>query len=188
MTPGAGPTTFSTPFARANPLHRFMRRTAGTAPVSWVYVRVLHHLDRAVFRVTRGRATFASLVTGLPVVMLTTTGSRSGRPRTVPVLGLPLDAPLPSAGAPRRAARGRLAVLASNWGQAAHPAWYHNLVAHPEASVTTGGLDWPVRARLTDGDERERLWQLGLAIYPAWQAYARRASGRRIPVFVLDPA
>ncbi|MGY1602979.1 nitroreductase family deazaflavin-dependent oxidoreductase [Geodermatophilus sp. SYSU D00815] len=190
VTPGADAPVpaFSTPYARANPLHRLGRFLAGTGPVSRVYIRVLHHLDRAVFRATRGRATFASLGTGLPVIMLTTTGARSGQPRTVPVLGVPLDAPLPSARGSARGAPGRMVVLASNWGQRSHPGWYHNLVAHPDASVATGGHRWAVRARPVEEDERERLWRAGLAVYPAWAAYARRAAPRTIPLLVLEPA
>src|SRR5947209_1572003 len=79
------------------------------------------HLDRPIHRLTRGRHTMGSLLSGLPVVMLTTTGARSGKPRTVPILGIPVQ--------------GGVAVIASNWGQQHHPSWYHNLRAHPEAQV-----------------------------------------------------
>ncbi len=75
--------------ARTNALQRALRRFAASRPGSWLFARILHRIDRPVYRLTRGRHTFASLVSGLPVVMLTTTGARSGRPRSVPVLGLP---------------------------------------------------------------------------------------------------
>lgn len=92
--------------------------------MSWVYVRVLHHIDRPLYRLTRGRHSFVSLVSGLPVVMLTTTGARTRQQRVSPVVGLPDG--------------DNLAVIASNWGQRHHPAWYHNLRACPEATVTVG--------------------------------------------------
>lgn len=136
-------------------------------------VRTLHHIDRSVFRLTRGRHTFVSLVTGAPVVMLTTTGARSGEKRTVPVLGLP--------------AGDRVAVIASNFGQRHHPAWYFNLRANPEAEVSFGAEKRRVVAREAEGGERERLWRLGLGIYPGWIGYEKRAGERRIPVIVLLP-
>lgn len=160
-------------FERANPLQKGLRRLAASAPGSWVFARVLHRIDRPVYRLTRGRHTFASLLSGIPVVMLTTTGARSGRPRTTPVLGLPT-------------ADG-LAVIASNFGQHSHPSWYHNLRAHPEGSVVVDGNSRRFRAVEVDGERRHRIWEQGLRVYPGWSQYERRASHRRIAVFVLEP-
>ena len=160
-------------YARANAAQRALRRLAASRPGSWLFARILHHVDRPVHRLTRGRHTFASLVSGLPVVMLTTTGARSGRPRTVPVLGLPT-------------ADG-LAVIASNFGQDHHPAWYHNLRAKPDGEVCVDGVTRPFHAREAEGDERARIWRLGLEVYPGFSQYESRAADRRIAVFVLDP-
>jgi deazaflavin-dependent oxidoreductase (nitroreductase family) len=134
---------------------------------------VLHHLDRRVYRLTRGRHTLANLVSGLPVVMLTTTGARTGRPRTVPVLGLP--------------AAGGVAVAAANFGQDAHPGWYYNLRAHPFATIAVSGAPQHVRAVEADGERRAEIVRDGLRIYPGWTQYERRAANRRIAVFVLEP-
>lgn len=162
-------------YARANPIQRALRRFAASRPGSWLFARILHRIDRPVYRVTRGRHTFASLLSGLPVVMLTTTGVRSGRLRSVPVLGLPT-------------ADG-LAVIASNYGQHHHPAWYYNLRAKPEGQVSIDGTTTrPFRARETEGEQRARIWQEGLKVYPGWSQYERRASHRRIAVFLLDLA
>jgi deazaflavin-dependent oxidoreductase (nitroreductase family) len=161
-------------YARANPVQRALRRIGATGPGSWLLARLLHPLDRPVYRWSRGRHTFSSLVSGLPVVMLTTTGARSGRPRTAPVLGLPTEA--------------GLVVIASNYGQRRHPAWYHNLRANPECEVAVDGSARRFRAREAEGDERGRIWQEGLRVYPGWSQYERRASGRRIAVMVLEPA
>src|SRR5438270_12772506 len=103
-------------YDQAKAVQRVMRRFAASGPGSWLFARVLHHIDRPVHRLTRSRHTFASLVSGIPVVMLTTTGAKTGRPRTVPVLGIPAD--------------GAVAIVASNFGQHRHPGWYHNLRAH----------------------------------------------------------
>jgi hypothetical protein len=59
--------------------------------MSWLYARTLHHLDRWVYRATRGRTTFVSWVTGLPVVLLTTTGAKSGRRHTLPLVAIPTE-------------------------------------------------------------------------------------------------
>jgi deazaflavin-dependent oxidoreductase (nitroreductase family) len=160
-------------FDRANPLQRFLRRFAASGPGAWLFARVLHRIDRPVHRLTRGRYTFASLVSGIPVVMLTTTGARSGRRRTVPVLGIPT--------------RGELAVIASNFGQHKHPAWYYNLRAHPEAEASVDGVHRRVRAVEADEQRRAEIWEEGLRVYPGFAMYERRASHRRISVFVLEP-
>jgi deazaflavin-dependent oxidoreductase (nitroreductase family) len=159
-------------YARANIVQRALRRLAASGPGSWLFARVLHRIDRPVHRLTRGRHTLASLVAGIPVVMLTTTGARTGKRRTVPVLGLPT-------------ADG-LAVIASNYGQARHPAWYHNLRANPEAEVAVDGQRRRVRAVEVEGERRARIWQQGLKVYPGWAQYERRAAHRRITVFVLE--
>jgi deazaflavin-dependent oxidoreductase (nitroreductase family) len=160
-------------YQEANPFYRFMRSFAATAPVSWLFARTLHHIDRPVFRLTKGRHTFASLVSGLPVVMLTTTGAKSGKSRTLPLLGFPDGE--------------RMVVIASNYGQLHHPAWYYNLLANPEAEINVEGMTRRVVARETEGEERRRLWRRGLEVYPGWSGYERRAGGRSIPVLALSP-
>jgi deazaflavin-dependent oxidoreductase (nitroreductase family) len=160
-------------YTEANSFYRFMRNFAATRPVSWLFARTLHHVDRPVFRLTEGRHTFASLVSGLPVVMLTTTGARSGKRRTWPLLGFPDGE--------------RMIVIASNYGQLHHPSWYYNLLAHPEAEIDVEGTTWRVVAREAQGEERRRLWQRGLEVYPGWSGYERRSGERRIPVMVLSP-
>ena len=160
-------------FDQSNRLQKLLRRFAASGPGSWLFARVMHRIDRPVHRLTRGRYTFASLVSGIPVVMLTTTGAKSGQPRTVPVLGIPT--------------RGEVAIIASNFGQYHHPAWYHNLRAHPEAEVVVNGQRHRVRAVEADGERREEIWQEGLRVYPGFGQYEKRASHRQISVFVLEP-
>ena len=167
--PLAEPLTFES----ATALQRLLRRIAASGPGAWVFARVLHRIDRPVYRMTRGRHTFASLLSGIPVVMVTTTGARSGQPRTVPVLGIPT-------------ADG-FAVIASNFGQRRHPGWYFNLRANPEGSVAVDGEARQFRAVEVEGDRRREIWAKGLRIYPGWSQYERRASDRSIAVFVLEP-
>jgi deazaflavin-dependent oxidoreductase (nitroreductase family) len=161
-------------YDRANAVQKVLRRFAASGPGSWLFARIMHHIDRPVHRLTRGRYTFASLVSGIPVVMLTTTGAKSGQPRTVPVLGIPTQ--------------GAVAIIASNFGQYRHPAWYHNLRAHPGAEVVVDGRHRRVRAIEADDERRAQIWQEGLRVYPGFGQYERRAAHRRISVFVLEPA
>jgi F420H(2)-dependent quinone reductase len=90
-------------FSQANRFRRFIRVSAAWRPMSWFYARTLHHIDRVVYRLTGGRATFASWVAGLPIAMLTTTGAKSGRRHTLPLVALPEG--------------DRLVIIASNFGQ-----------------------------------------------------------------------
>jgi deazaflavin-dependent oxidoreductase (nitroreductase family) len=166
--------TVTKEYAQANAAQRALRRFAASGPGSWVFARTAHRIDRPVYRASGGRYTFASAISGLPVVMLTTTGARSGAERTVPVLGLPSD--------------DGLAVIASNFGQRKHPAWYYNLRANPAGRVAVNGEARPFRAREATGEERARIWAQGLKVYPGWSQYERRAANRTIAIFVLDPA
>jgi deazaflavin-dependent oxidoreductase (nitroreductase family) len=128
------------------------------------YVRT----DRALGRLTGGRL-FAF---GLPSLLLTTTGRSSGRPRTSPLLYVrDGDA---------------FVVIGSNWGQQQHPNWSANLLAHPEATVTVRGKETAVRGRLVRGEERERLRESLLRVWPAYETYEQRAGGRPLRIFRLE--
>ncbi len=160
-------------YKEASALRRLVRRTAATRPMTWLYVRIQQRADRFVYRLTRGRTTLSSWLSGLPVVMLTTTGAKTGQRRTVPLLGL-LDG-------------AQFVLIASNYGRRRNPAWYHNLRAHPRASVTVEGVTYEVEARDLTGEERERYFQRGVEMYPGFAQYRRWAADRRIPVIKLDP-
>ncbi len=158
-------------YADANVVQRQLRRLVATGPMAKLGARLYHRIDTPVFRLTRGRHTLSSLVTGLPVVFLTTVGARSGQRRTSPVLGFPTG--------------GGLAVIASNYGQAADPAWCHNLRANPTGEVVVNRVRCRFRAVEVEGERRDQIWAEALRIYPGWSSYEQRATTRRIPVFVL---
>ncbi|GAB1816659.1 hypothetical protein MUNTM_57030 [Mycobacterium sp. MUNTM1] len=105
------------------------------------------------------------------MVMLTTTGAKSGERRTVAVYGIPHP--------------DGVGLIASNFGGAKHPAWYHNLKANPEATVTVGRDTWNTTARLATPDERDEIWAKGVALYPGWRKYEVRVGDRHIEAFVL---
>lgn len=145
-----------------------------SGPARRLLERGLPRIDKAVHRLTGRRRSLSALLSGLPVVLLTTTGARTGRPREVLLLGLPDG--------------DRMVVTAANWGGPRNPGWYHNLRAHPRATMTVDRVARPVVAHEAEGAERARLWQLGLQRVPArlgdrWTDNPHR----RIPVVVLSP-
>lgn len=158
---------------------RGIRLIMATRPVTWVLARTFHHIDAAAFRASGGRTTAGALLSGLPLITLTTTGAKSGRPRTVTLVGIPDGE--------------RIILIASNWGQANNPAWYHNVRANPEVKVLLGGRgrDVPAErhytARELAGAERELAWARAVALYPGYRGYAARTNGRTIPVIALEP-
>lgn len=134
--------------------------------------RRLVPLDRWMLDRTGGRWSAVGRH-GVPSLLLTTTGRRSGVARTTPVL---------------YARDGdTYVVIGSNWGQQHHPGWSANLLADPHATVTIEGVRTPVTATLTRGAERERLWDLLCELWPAFHTYEERAAGRRIRIFRLEP-
>ena len=158
---------------RRGPLHRLVQLAAAIVPMSLVPVRALPRIDSGFYRLSHGHATFSAWVSGLHVVMLTSTGARTGKPRTVPVLGLPEG--------------DHLVVIASNYGRPENPGWYHNLLANPRAVVTWEGSPIQMLARELKGEERQAQIARGLEAYPWWEQYHRRAAPRHIPVIMLEP-
>jgi len=156
-----------------NWLQKINTRIAMSAMGAKLLARTMHHLDRLVLRLSNGRSTAATLLTGLQIHSLTTTGAKSGQPRTVPLVAIPYN-------------DNRLIIIASNWGQTKHPAWYHNLVAHPQVIVTRDGRSRSYNALETTGAERDICWQAALQTYPGYAAYKRRTN-RQIPVIMLTP-
>jgi deazaflavin-dependent oxidoreductase (nitroreductase family) len=134
------------------------------------FTRLFSSFHRTVVRWTGGR-----LLTGFkgePMILLTTTGRKTGQRRTWPLTGLRVD--------------GGWAVAASNGGHDHHPAWYLNLEADRQASVQDGKRTVPVRARITEGDERDSLYRRFCEYLPNYVAY-QEATERVIPVVLLEP-
>ena len=81
-----------------------------------------------------------------------------------------------------------MALIASNFGGTKHPAWYHNLKANPQATVSVGRDTWRATARLATPNERDEIWSKGVEMYPGWSKYEVRAGNRHIEAFVLGRA
>ncbi|GAA2480202.1 nitroreductase family deazaflavin-dependent oxidoreductase [Winogradskya humida] len=124
----------------------------------------------ALYEATGGRE--GNTLEGRPVVILTTTGARSGRIRKTPVMRIVRD--------------GIYVAVASAGGAPEHPAWYHNLVAEPLAELQDGTGHHAVRAREIHGAEKDRWWVVAESFWPHFPEYRARA-GREIPMFLLEP-
>ena len=158
----------------ANGVQRAMQRVAQVGPVSKFFQKTLYAIDRPLYRWSKGRVTVPGLVAGLPVVMITTTGAKSGEPRSMPLLGIPVD--------------GDLAIIGSNFGTERTPGWVHNLEADPHATVAWRDRSIDVVARRADQEEAERAFEVGTTAYSGFPAYRERAAHREIRVFVLESA
>jgi deazaflavin-dependent oxidoreductase (nitroreductase family) len=134
-------------------------------------VRRLSRLHAALYRATSGR--IGRRLADNDMLVLATTRRVSGGLHRVPLLYLRHD--------------GGFAVFASYGGRNGHPAWYHNLVARPQAEVRVGRRRIAVTARTAVGDERAALWERAVAAYAGYREYQARTS-REIPVVVLEPA
>jgi len=156
-----------------NPLQRLFQRLPASRVGAWVFARTLHPLDRLLLRLSGGRVSVPGVLTGLPVVMLTTIGAKSGQPRTVPLVGL-RDGD-------------KVVLIGSNFGQTHHPGWYYNLRAHPEATLELPERSGAYLAREATPAEREIYWRRAANLYVGFPAYQQRTHGRRIPVIVLTP-
>ncbi len=109
---------------------------------------------------------------GMPVVVLTSRGARSGRVRKTPLMRVEHD--------------GDYAVVASNGGAPTHPVWYHNLAADPYVELQDGPVRQDMVARLATGEDRDVWWRRSVAAFGDYADYQQR-TGREIPVFVLEP-
>ena len=107
-----------------------------------------------------------------PVLLVTTTGVRSGQPRLTPLYYTPDGA--------------RLVVIASKGGAPTHPDWYHNLLAHPEVTIALGPETFRARATPAAEPERTRLFAQHTAQYPVYVEFQQRAGRRRVPVIVFE--
>lgn len=128
------------------------------------------------FRANEGRV--GGPFEGAPMVLLTSTGARSGRPHTTPLVYL---SEADAAGGPGD----RIYVFGSMGGAPKHPAWYHNLKAHPEATAEVGTERYPLRAVIMTGEERDRLFEKQASLRPQFAEYQQRTT-RVIPVIALE--
>jgi deazaflavin-dependent oxidoreductase (nitroreductase family) len=133
--------------------------------------RMMQASHLAMFRASGRR--LGTSFGGVQVLFLHHVGAKSGQARLSPLLYVEDG--------------GNLAIIASKGGHVRHPAWFHNLQAHPDVEVETRTGLRPVRARVAAGEERERIWRKAASVWPDYERYRQRAPHRTIPVVVLEP-
>jgi deazaflavin-dependent oxidoreductase (nitroreductase family) len=131
--------------------------------------RLIPRTDVRLHRLTNGRVSLASM-SGVKILLLTTTGRRSGRTLVTPLTYI-------------RDGDGYL-VVGSNWGDDRNPTWALNLLADPRATLEIGGQRMAVTARLIEGDERVVTWKRLVELWPLYETYSAKVS-RQLPVFLL---
>jgi deazaflavin-dependent oxidoreductase (nitroreductase family) len=157
------------PKRSAGPFARAYAAFATTRVARFISRHINWKLDPLLLRLTRGRFSMALV---FPTAVLETHGAKTGARRRNAIIYFHDG--------------DRITIAASNAGSSQHPAWYHNLRAHPE--VTFGGL--PMRAQVVDDEaERERLWVLADRVFPAYARYRRDAAKakRTIPIVQMTP-
>lgn len=135
--------------------------------------KVLTRVDKVLHRLTGGKGIASDLL--FDTLMLTTTGRRTGQPRTTPLARLDLD--------------GTPVVIASNFGREHHPAWSLNLLADPDATIEEAGQSWAVVARQLTAEEQDRVWPQAEDLWPGYRTYRQTTDGiRDIRMFALEAA
>ena len=150
-------------------LHLFMQKS-----VTALITPLLHRVDGFFWKLSGGRFFFSSKLVGIPAFQITSIGAKSKQPRTLVLYGFSED--------------GKIALLASNFGQANNPSWYYNLKANPKCQVEWKGTSREYIAHEAEGEEREKFWNMAVSYYKGYELYAIRATHRRIPVMVLEPS
>ncbi|HWH11778.1 MAG TPA: nitroreductase family deazaflavin-dependent oxidoreductase [Solirubrobacteraceae bacterium] len=138
---------------------------------AWPVLRRLAGAHATVYRATSGLIGHR-LPGAPPMLLLDHVGAKTGTLRTTPLVYV-TDGP-------------DIVVVASKGGHPRNPAWYHNLLANPDATIQIGSTRRDVSARLATPDERDRLWPKAVAVYSGYRDYQARAA-REIPLVILEP-
>ncbi|MGD8417092.1 MAG: nitroreductase family deazaflavin-dependent oxidoreductase [Pseudomonadales bacterium] len=141
----------------------------GGPPPRWV-LKAFTRLHVFLYRLSGGR--LMTTLGGDPICLVTMTGAKSGRRRTLPLMYVPDG--------------DSVVLVASQGGAPRNPSWYHNLIAHPEITVEVDGEVRRLRARRVSAEEKRKLWPLCVAHYAPYESYQQRTD-RDIPVFRCEP-
>lgn len=150
---------------------RVIAKVAGSGAFRKVAPKFLPQLDRVVNKLTGGRVLLAAGL--LPSLLLTTTGAKTGQPRSAPLACFPED-------------DGSILIVGSNFGREHHPAWTGNLIKNPEATVQFERRTFGVTAHLLSDEEKAEVWPGLTEKWPTFDTYVA-ASGRNLRVFRLSP-
>ena len=149
-------------------MKRLLAWFGSTRAGAWTMINLAAAIDRHLIRASGGRLNMTFV---WPCLLLKTTGAKTGKERTTPLLYL-RDG-------------GNFVLIASKGGNARHPAWYLNLKANPEVEIFVDGETIKCTASDAEGEERKRLWEKAAGVYDGYEKYRKRAGEREIPVVVL---
>lgn len=155
---------------KPNPVQRTLQRVAATDRVTALIAKIISPLDRFAYKASKGRMTVGGSLGAVPVVVLATTGARSGLRRETPINVIPFEEDL--------------ALIGTNFGSGKTPAWAYNLFANPDASVAYRGKSLEVLARAATAAEGDIVFAAAERIYPGYANYRKKATNT-IPVFIL---
>ena len=162
-------------YPRPNAFHRAVQAFAATRPGAWIFSRTLAPSDRVASKLSNGRVAVPAIMARLPVLVLTSTGRRTGQPRRTHLIAVPFN--------------DTLALLGTNFGQPNTPTWVLNLEAEPRAAVTHRGITREIVARSATDAECRQVLANSSSVYPGYVKYQQRITGRRLRIFILeDPA
>jgi len=154
-------------------LKRLLMPFALSKAGTWYGIKVASRLDPKLMKLTRGRANLGGGI--LPTVLLTVPGRKSGVERTVPLVYF-------SDG-------DDMILMASSFGRPRLPAWYHNVKANPDVTLTAAGVSERYRATEVDGPDRDALYEKAKQLYAGYGIYEQRTAGiRKVPVLRLKPS
>jgi len=142
----------------------------GSPPPAWL-LRAYTRVNVWVYRLSKGK--LMNHLEGRPICLITMTGAKSGKKRTVPLMYVPDG--------------DRILLVASQGGMPKHPVWYFNLIANPKIIVEQGGVRRELIARVANTDEKSAVWPTCIKFYPDYDIYQLRTN-RDIPVFICEPA
>jgi deazaflavin-dependent oxidoreductase (nitroreductase family) len=123
-------------------------------------------------KISSGKHTMAELA-GLPMIQITTIGAKTGETRTMPLVSI-LDGE-------------KIALIGSNFGRQHNPGWYYNLKKHPQCTALLDGRTQNYLAREVYNEERQKYWNMAVALYGGYELYRIRAAHRHIPAMILEP-
>lgn len=158
---------------KANWFNKLIQKLAASRINSWWLSKLLSRVDPLIIKMSKGKRSLTSMLAGLPTVSLKVIGAKSGVERCTILVGT--------------FEGDKLILIASYFGSRKHPDWYYNLKANPLVRVVFKGKESEYTARETEGDERQRYWNIAVEHYPGYGNYQKWAGERDIPVLLLEP-
>ena len=152
---------------------QLIRQVASHPWFSLILSKVLPGLDSWLLNISEGNYSLSGFMAQIPVNLMITKGAKTGKIHRTPVLAFPLD--------------DNMVVISPNFGMNKQPAWYFNLLAHPQTALISDGEINEYIAREANNDERTQIWEKAYSVYIGYQSYRKNVTDRKIPIMILMP-